>query len=317
MRKLFALTSIGVVVGISILATCFGSGQTAIVASNGDVCGSSHKSPIANQSEIALRSRSLPKEPDELEGFFEWSSAKQLTAITALQDHGRLSDEVVKFASQAIKCNNLHATTRNNIANLLLNQEKKISDLDLIFISIIDDPSEKYDCRENSVQHLALSIDSSGSPMRVIEKLADIAKSGVGGMAGTAMIQLDRLESTRAINLNLNELIRAAARKEDDVLIRATAIELIGRRNMLDELDYLRSLVIAEKDSSIIRIALAAIGLLGDTNDEKLLDGYTYNDNRLVAWAARGALKRIRERARIDYPGRVPYKNDDTGQCRR
>ncbi len=247
--------------------------------------------------------------PIELHDFYLKNPGQQLDDITNLQVNPDLSNAVVIFLNSAIRDKTLDEVTRNNMANALLGQRSPDPHLYLIFLKMIDDLGESYQWREYCVQHLARTAETSSDPKRVVEKLKTLMKDGEMGIPGTALLHLHRLEENGTIHLDASytdNVIKLLNSPNADILVRISAIGVLAERGAKEALPTVRILA-RDKTPTLRRVALAALGLIGEQTDESILQAATENGgNDGTRDAAQGALKLMK--------GRVPLSSEPAVQ---
>jgi hypothetical protein len=237
--------------------------------------------------------------PPRFAGFSDWPEQRRVAAVTALQDDPRLDAETVGFLIDAIRDRRLSELARNNIANGLLIQDMPDARLPGLFLAMVDDPGESLKWREYAVQHLAGTIDAGADVATVVAALRRLMAGSEGSIPGTAMLHLHRLEQSGRTTLSgdFSDLVAArAADPRTDLLVRMTALGLLGERGARQHLPLVRRLV-ASDQSALRRAAIATLGLIGDAGDHALVAGEVGAADPAVALAARGALERLERRS--------------------
>lgn len=243
--------------------------------------------------------------PPELHDFYLKTPEQRLDEVTSLQSNPTLSKGVTKFLEEAIRDKSHDEVTRNNMANCLLGQDHPDPYLHRIFLAMIDDPTESYQWREYCVQHLARTVPTSAEPQRAIKKLSDLMDHGEKGIRGTALLHLHRLNEKGAFGLDSTYTSRVIALLNDpqaDILTRITAIGVLAEREEKMALPIIRDIA-KGSDSSLKRVALAALGSLGDQTDENFLrQEVDRNAKDGTAEAAAGALEVMKKKLSESQP---------------
>jgi len=243
--------------------------------------------------------------PPELKDFYQKTPEQRLDEVTDLQSNPALSKGVTDFLSEVIQDKHHDEVTRNNMANCLLGQANPDPYLHRIFLAMIDDPAESYQWREYCVQHLARTVPTSAEPQRVIKKLEELMDNGEKGIPGTALLHLYRLEEKGALRLDgayVSRITALLSSSKADILTRITVIGVLAEREEKSALPLIRELA-RGNDSSLKRVALAALGSLGDLTDEILLrQEVERNGKDGTAEAAAGALEVMKKKLNESQP---------------
>lgn len=270
----------------------------ASVAKPAPLVGSEEEQGSKKKAEKVEPRKPMPP-PPELHDFYQKTPEQRLDAVTDLQSNPALSREVTDFLSEVIRDKGHDEVTRNNMANCLLGQTRPDPYLHRMFLAMIDDPSESYQWREYCVQHLARTVPTSAEPQRVIKKLEELMGNGEKGIPGTALLHLYRLEEKGSLRLDdayISRLIALLRNPKADILTRITAIGVLAERGEKSALPMIRELA-QGSDSSLKRVALAALGPLGDQTDESLLrQEVNRNGKDGTAEAAAGALEVMKKK---------------------
>jgi hypothetical protein len=234
--------------------------------------------------------------PVDHDGFVDWDLGKQVDRVTEDLMNPNLPTEVILLYRELLKDSRLGDLVRNNMAEALHNQDEKSPYLHEVLIAGIDNEDERLSWRVAAVQHLAKTYPYTAEPHKVLHKLEDLGDTGKEPLGSQAMVMLDGLEQSGQIKAaNINLAIRK--RLEDpsyEMASRVSALTLVGRRGMKEEIDLVRRL--AAKESTVQSAAIAALGKIGDRSDIPLIARFTNANNDLLASAAKSALKNIEQR---------------------
>jgi HEAT repeats len=278
------------------------SGQPSFVADKAERVVSeiptskSKKKPSNIQSH---QTQGLVPEPKALSGFLAWPPARQLDAVTKLQDNPHLDQPIVAFFISELSDRQLDEVTRNNIANALLIQGQVPNSVPILLANMIEDHEESSVWRSYAVQHLATAFVREQEPY-MVEALTNAMRSDCTAVACTAMIQLNRLQREKVLVLDetydraLMQRLRTAP--VNDPMIAMTTLSIFGERGVMEALPIVREML-ANADPHVRRVAVATLGRLGTTEDSSTLQHFLTDDNELVVIAARGALHRLENNA--------------------
>jgi hypothetical protein len=241
-----------------------------------------------------------PRPPEEFSGFWLWDEERRLELVTDWQADARLSDDIIRFVRQCIRVKELSPATRNNLANALLNQADSRADVADLFREMVLDEHESDHWREYALQHLAVSLTRSASTRNGVDLFWTIASDAKNALAGTALLQLNRLEESGVTRLDhrYDDLLVERARGDGGTLldVRTTAIALMGERRVVSGVDLVRDLL-RNPSASIRRVSAAALGSMGEVaTDGPLLRTLLGDVEPLVATAAGRALVAIYDR---------------------
>ena len=236
-----------------------------------------------------------PDPPSELAGYYEMTPEQQLDAITRIQHDSRMSPQLIAFLGIAIKDKTRSLVVRNNMANCLILQRPPNPHLDRLFLDMVDDTSESLDWREYAVQHLASTVACTDEPDVVIAKLRDLLQHGQGSIPATVMVHLDRLEGEGQVRLDssfVSDLVAHLNSPATSLSSRMTIIGLLGKRQERSCLPLIRAYAV-DSQPSLRRVAIAALGHIGDVSDRPLIEKARNDADALVVAAATSALGRL------------------------
>ena len=240
----------------------------------------------------------LPRPPVALTDFWNKSTHDQTVHVTDLVTNTELPIEIVRFLESVVPTHGLDSVLRNNSAVALLNQTEANPRLEPLFLAMAQDQSDSIQMREYALQYLARSAERAVNPSRAVAYLMRAARSQEGGIPGTALLHLDRLESNGICTLGgeYDSLVRTILRDpRADLLSSMTALNLVGQRKMADDLPYVRELA-AGPVVALRRIALAVLGQIGDEHDADVLSRAAADADPTIALAASTAHQRLQTR---------------------
>jgi hypothetical protein len=232
--------------------------------------------------------------PEPFQGFFTWSPRQQLDAVTKAQSDPHLDAVTIGFFLQEVQDHHLDEVTRNNLANALLVQDQPSDQLAALFARMIDDPAESMIWRAYAVQHLASAYPGRDGEA-VVAVLMRAMDHGAGAIAGTAMIQLDRLAREQHLQLDAGfdrSLEARLVAQPNDEIVTMAVLALLGERRVVAALPAIRAFTM-DRDPHLRRTAIAALGRIGDMADRSLVSGFVGDPDQLVALAAQAALQRF------------------------
>jgi hypothetical protein len=235
-------------------------------------------------------------------GFSKLSQRKKLEEITKLLHVRTLPPEGIAFLKAEVANKSLWPVTRNNIANVLLNQETRDPKLYLLFIAMYDDYGESPLWKDYCLQFLAKTISFASEPDKVQAKLHKVANTCKGSYAGTAILQLAHYANAEKISLNEEFSAMLGRRlKENDLSVKAkmSILAVIGMRHRKEHIVSVRKCLQEGKRSGLIRAALGALGVIGSKDDEAIIRSFVGAKNLAVGKAARAALNRLSERKNV------------------
>jgi HEAT repeats len=236
--------------------------------------------------------------PPYFSGFLDWPEQRQHETLSALERNPHVSADVIVYLRLALRDQQLNATSRNYIVNVMMAQDVIDQDLWRQLLKMSSDPTETYQWRDYAVQHLGVIYPLSGKPYAVLARLLALAKDGERAIPGTAMLHLHHLEQQGAVDLgeDFDRLLQAAAcDPKRDTHVRITALGLIGERHIAEALPKVRELI-SSREVALRRVAIATIGFIGNNEDRAAIEQFTRDSDESVKGAARGALARLDKR---------------------
>lgn len=218
--------------------------------------------------------------------------------IASTQSNYDLPKGDAQFLVSLIGDKSLSETTRNNIANILVAQNRKDPKLYKTLLAMVDDEAESPLWRDYALQHLATTYSFASDPKTIESKLRSIVGASNGSIAGTALILLDDLESDG--HIKVPELEQWAVEKLENsksaLPTRTSALALLGKRFSEKHVELVRQYAAQDKTPSLKRVAIAALGNIGQKEDLAIVQGNLKNPDKSVAMAAKGAEKKLRHR---------------------
>ena len=192
------------------------------------------------------------------------------------------------------------AALKNDVMNLLRNQDPPPKDLAGTLIGIFEGGKHPPVVIDYSIQHLGAMLDELDEKgrLRVRAVLAKAAKRTKQPYAGTALYSLaEDARATPAQDKELKGLALALCKPEANHAARIAAIQLAGERGFADALPILReTLSTPSRDAVLDTVCIGSIGLLGDVDDIPLVESVAARGGRRYAVAANAAIERIKNR---------------------
>ena len=192
------------------------------------------------------------------------------------------------------------AALKNDVMNLLRNQDPPPKDLAGTLIGIFEGGKHPPVVIDYCIQHLGAMLDELDEKgrLRVRAVLAKAAKRTKQPYAGTALYSLaEDARATPAQDKELKGLALALCKSEANHAARIAAIQLAGERGFADALPILReSLSATSRDAVLDIAAIGSVGLLGDVDDIPLVESVAARGGRRYAVAANAAIERIKNR---------------------
>ena len=194
------------------------------------------------------------------------------------------------------------AALKNDVMNLLRNQEPPVEGLADALIAMFDGGAHPPAVLDYCIQHLGAMQGglNDTARRRVLAVLAMAAARKGQSYAGTALYSLaaDR-RATSAQNAELKRLALALCGSDANPAARVAAIQLAGERGYGEALPVLRGELSAPRRNAALDIvAIGSIGLLGDSSDIPRLSHFIKCDSRRAP-AAEAAIRRINERSGV------------------
>ena len=190
------------------------------------------------------------------------------------------------------------AALKNDVMNLLRNQNPPPKDLAGTLIGIFEGGKHPPVVIDYCIQHLGAMLDELDEKgrLRVRAVLAKAAKRTKQPYAGTALYSLaEDARATSAQDKELKGLALALCKPEANHAARIAAIQLAGERGFADALPVLRETLSAQsRDAVLDTVCIGSVGLLGNEDDIALLERFRGDSRRSAAVEA--AIKRIKGR---------------------
>ncbi|MBN1515714.1 HEAT repeat domain-containing protein [Candidatus Sumerlaeota bacterium] len=234
--------------------------------------------------------------PPEFAGFLDWDSRKQAQAVTERMKNPDLDPATLSFFKAAIHDPELGLLVRNNMANALLNQERKDTQLYREFIDMCRDPEQSERWRAYCIQFLAGTrpyTDDKGAVDRTLFGLA----RGDDPLASQAQMMLATLEQRGQLRLDGEFATLQAAVLSNETATtgdRIAALSLLGQRKAAECRDIIRQY--ATKPCPERRVAIAALGQIADPEDKAIIQAVLDDPEAgfLVKKAAETAIKNFK-----------------------
>lgn len=192
------------------------------------------------------------------------------------------------------------AALKNDVMNLLRNQDPPPKDLAGTLIGIFEGGKHPPAVLDYCIQHLGAMLDELDEKgrLRVRAVLAKAAKRTKQPYAGTALYSLaEDARATPAQDKELKGLALALCKPEANHAARIAAIQLVGERGFADALPVLREILSSPSRDAVLDIAaIGSVGLLGDVDDIPLVESVAARGGRRYAVAANAAIERIKNR---------------------
>ena len=215
-------------------------------------------------------------------------------------DKPNLPPDTLRFFKASLHDQSLSELARNNMANVLMNQETRDPQLYREFIAIVDDPTQSDTWRDYAIQFLANNYAIASKPRVVLDKLGSLTRHGREHLAQQAMTMLSTMEDENTIKLDKSYdrlLVENLASQAATPKMQIAALSLLGQRQAVEHLELIRQY--AAKPSTVQRVALATLGQLGDATDLPLIESHLKSPDRLLRLAAKGALERLKQRHEV------------------
>ena len=248
-----------------------------------------------------------PTEPTILSGFYRLEPGVRLGLVTRLESDHTLPPDAVRFLRSALTHRELDATTRNNIATILVNQYRHDPDLSAWFMSMVRDPQESITWKEYALQYAAHAVDYAKDPTAILASLWNISETGDESLPGTAILILHRLdmEGTQAISESaLNDrMVSILTDPRSTTATRVTVLGIICERHVAEARPTINALLDDPTLAPAVRrTALAALGSVGTDDDRERLQVAMRSNDEGVRSAAKAAFQRLGRSSSNDTP---------------
>ncbi len=202
------------------------------------------------------------------------------------------------------------AALKNDVMNLLRNQDPPPKDLAGTLIGIFEGGKHPPVVIDYSIQHLGAMVNELDESMRTgVRGAPALPDGGVRGVfvraarektkpyAGTALYSLaEDKRATAAQEGELKRLTLALCKPGVNNVTRIAAIQLAGERGYAEALPVLRETLLgARRDAVLDIVCIGSVGLLGNADDIPILSRFSSDSRRAAAVDA--AIQRIKERA--------------------
>ena len=129
----------------------------------------------------------------DFEDFLWWRKSRQIEALALLSGDPDLPEGWVNYLEGLLSNKRLGRLVRNNIADILHDQETKRADQYLIYLNCLDDREEDPDWQMYCIQHMARSLSYCENPDVVLERLENLAIDVSSPLSRQAVMMLDVL----------------------------------------------------------------------------------------------------------------------------
>src|SRR5574344_653617 len=228
--------------------------------------------------------------------------------VAALMAYLRRADDAMRIERVA--------ALKNDVMNLLRNQEPPVEGLAEMLIAMIE--GKGGDCGgaagvraipgntihppaviDYCIQHLGAAVNELDDAGRKAVRgvLVKAAREKTKPYAGTALYSLaEDKRATAALEGELKRLTLALCKPGVNNVARIAAIQLAGQRGYAEALPVLRETLSGEKRDAVLdTVCIGSVGLLGNANDIALIERFKGDSRRAAAVEA--AIRRINERA--------------------
>ena len=195
------------------------------------------------------------------------------------------------------------AALKNDVMNLLRNQEPPVEGLADALIAMFDCGAHPPAVLDYCIQHLGAmqgGIRDGALRPRVHDVLVKAARRKNMPYAGTALYSLaaDRHATPQQLE-ELKRLALALCGSDANPAARVAAIQLAGERGYAEALPILRKALSSPRRDAVLDIVcIGSAGLLGDSSDIPRLSHFIKCDSRRAP-AAEAAIRRINERSGV------------------
>ena len=192
------------------------------------------------------------------------------------------------------------AALRNDIFNLLCEQEPIPADLPDLLMDIVR--KERHDATlvDYAIQHLGiLQHDLPDAEARLLRDTLFMSASKIERpYAGTALYALaDSRKMSAPESERLRRLTVAACSSHANPLVRLSALQLAGECGYREVLPEVRSILRGvHRDAVADVVAIGTLGLLGDASDIRLIESLSVRGGSRLATPCKMAMERIKGR---------------------
>ena len=216
--------------------------------------------------------------------------------VAALMAYLRRADDAMRVERVA--------ALKNDVMNLLRNQEPPVEGLAETLIAMIEGKKHPPAVLDYCIQHLGAVVNEldDAKRSRVREVLVGAAREKTKPYAGTALYSLaEDKRATAAQEGELKRLMLDLCKPGVNNVARIAAVQLAGQRGYVEALPILRDTLSGEKRDAVLdTVCIGSIGLLGTADDIALIERFKGDARRSAAVEA--AIKRIKGREDIGTP---------------
>lgn len=251
-------------------------------------------SGMTGQPTVSTPERPTP--PSDLTGFWSWSTDRQETAVTLIQDDPDWSTELRAFMLQALQIRELSLVARNNIAAGLLRQTPPLPEFESLLLRMCDDQTEDPEWRNYTLQFLAEVLPSASDPARVEQVLRSFAAAESDPRAATAVLHLARLGDAGEVVLDSTFDVQVLAMVQNPRQLpyaRATALAVAGDRQIIGALELARTLAEPGHPSDLRRAAIGVLGSSDEPQDQLRLQQYAQDPDPAVQRVALANIQKL------------------------
>lgn len=193
------------------------------------------------------------------------------------------------------------AALKNDVLNLLRNQEKPVDGLADLLIDMCHSSEHPAEVVDYCIQHLGdLHNDASDARQRaaIYSTLVDAARKRHIDYSGTALYAIMQSDSlTPSQESELKRLTLDICKQDANQNARIAAIQVAGEKQYREVLPTLRDALANQRSDAVVEIvSIGTIGLLGDESDIPLLESVLQRNRRRYEVAVNAAMKRINGR---------------------
>lgn len=213
------------------------------------------------------------------------------------------SPDVVDLSWQVIRDARQTPVNRNNAANLLTRHPGTREPLARLLLESVVEKTTEDIWREYALQHLANLHQEGIQQAAIRQELTKWITHIDKPIAGTALLQLATITGPRTSpdHDSISDLAGNIAENEQaHVSNRITAVAIIGNRKAKEKVALIRSLL-SHPTFTIRRVAVAALGQIGDTTDLDHVARLEQDPHKLVIWAAKSARLNLTNKSRAPH----------------
>ena len=197
------------------------------------------------------------------------------------------------------------AALKNDVLNLLRNQEKPVDGLAELLIDMCHSSEHPAEVVDYCIQHLGdLHNAASDAKQRaaVYTTLVEAARKRHIDYSGTALYAIMQSDAlTPSQEAELKRLTLDICKPDANQNARIAAIQVAGEKQYREVLPTLRDALANQRSDAVVEIvSIGTIGLLGDESDIPLLESVLQRNRRRYEVGVNAAIKRIKDR-KADY----------------